>query len=131
MRCRLNNRRNGHNGGTNVQQGLDTNSSLSTTVANSTISGSILGPCSTHCHSSSLLDPSASASRSNHHCGCGCLIANYPLSLQHYSQPHHQHHSYQFPHPQYSSRPYRNMGNSIHPVIERPDTCAWDSCDER
>ena len=131
MRCRLNNRRNGHNGGTNVQQGLDTNSSLSTTVANSTISGSILGPCSTHCHSSSLSDPSASASRSNHHCGCGCLIANYPLSLQHYSQPHHQHHSYPFPHPQYSSRPYRNMGNAIHPVIERPDTCAWDSCDDR
>ena len=127
MRCRLNNRRNGHNGGTNVQQGLDMNSSLSTTVANSTISGSMLGPCSTHCHSSSLLDPS----RSNHHCGCGCPIANYPLSLQHYSQTHNQHHSYQFPHQQYSSRPYRNMGNAIHPVIDRPDTCAWDSCDDR
>ena len=117
MRCRHTNRRNGHNGGINGGQGMDLNSSA--TVANSTISSSVFGSCSNHCHPSSLLDSS------NPHYGCGCIIANhYPLSLQHHSQMHHQLH-------QQNPRSYRNIAAAIHPIVERPDFCAWDSCDDR
>ena len=113
MRCRHTNRRNGHNGGINGQ-GMDLNSSA--TVVNSTISGSILGSCSNHCHPSLL-------EASNPQYGCGCIMANYPLSLQHHSQMHQLH--------QQNPRSYRNMAAAIHPIVERPDFCAWDSCDDR
>ena len=111
MRCRYTNRRNGHNGGA-TGQGLDINSGV--TIANSTISGSILGVCSTHCHSSLLEAP-------NPHCGCGCLVTNYPFPHQHHAQIQQL----------YRHNPYRNTGPVVHPIIERPDFCAWDSCDDR
>ena len=115
MRCRHNNRRNGHNpAGGGAIHGTNVNSSM--TVANSTISGSILGSCASRCHSSLL-------ESSNHHCGCGCPLTNYPISLQ--DHPHlqqlHQH----------GSRPHRNNGMSVYPILEQPDFCAWDSCDDR
>ena len=115
MRCRHNNRRNGHTtlagGGLH---GMDSSSSAA--VANSTISGSILGSCSTHCHSSLL-------ESSNQHCGCGCPLTSYPMSLQHHS---HLQQLYQ-----HGSRPHRSVGTSVYPILEQPDFCAWDSCGDR
>ena len=115
MRCRHNNRRNGHNpAGGGAIHGTNVNSSM--TVANSTISGSILGSCASRCHSSLL-------ESSNHHCGCGCPLTNYPISLQHHPHLQQLH--------QHGSRPHRNNGMSVYPILEQPDFCAWDSCDDR
>ena len=114
MRCRYNNQRNGHNRGA-TGQGLNNNNS-GMTIANSAISGSILGSCSTHCHSSLLEVPNA-------HYGCGCLVNNYPCHSQHHAQIHQLY--------RHNSHPYRNRGPLVRPAIERPDFCAWDSCEDR
>lgn len=115
MRCRHNNRRNGHNpAGGGAMNGTSLTSSMA--VANSTISGSILGSCSSHCHSSLL-------ENSNPHCGCGCPMSNYSISLQHHPHLQQLH--------QRGSRTHRNNGMSVYPILDQPDFCAWDSCDDR
>ena len=114
MRCRYNNRRNGQNSGTAGQAGLDINSG-GTTITNSAINGSILGSCSGHCHPSLM-------ETHNPHCGCGCVMNDFRF---------HQRHQHLYRLHQHNSQPYGNNGPVVHPILERPDFCAWDTCDDR
>ena len=118
MRCRYNNRRNGQSSGTAGQAGLDINSGGTAITNSASVSGSIHGSCSAHCH------PSLIEAHNPHTCGCGCVMNDFRF--------HHRHHPHLYPLHQHHSQPYGNNGRPmVHPILERPDFCAWDTCDDR